>query len=346
MNSAQISVAASSVSPLLCDISVKAAQGVGSETWRGLPRDVGLLSQIWNGAGANNPDDPDVLNQSKPYYDYAASAPAVLVPTLTGGNGSFFLVTSVPQLPVTLSSVQVAAGSTGEFVVIDVKIAAPPRWPATASLNQHWPAVPAAPRALLDVFAGKATHYDYSTVTTAGSRAYGLSMSLGRSDEQVSHVLVFVRDEQKDFTVTVAPGSRPTLCNVAMCGVSLVDVPREQAGFVRVLNGDASDYSYPTGYQSGLATLIFALGNGLSADVVDTSAPAPQGGAFAYAGLLRVLFQGQSYDAPGMATQALTPAAVIQGARLAFNGRDDAIRGSMLFGALIDSPPTDVVSGG
>lgn len=75
--------------------------------------------------------------------------------------------------------------------------------------------------------------------------------------------------------------------------------------------------------------------------MVDTPAPAPEGGAFAYAGLLRVLFQGASYDAPGMATQALTHAAVIQGARLAFNGRDDAIRGSMLFGALVDAPPTD-----
>jgi len=230
MNSAKISVAASSVSPLLCDVTVLAAQDVGSETWRGLPRDVGQLSQIWNGAGANNPDDPDVLNQSKPYYDYAASARAVLVPTLPGGNGSFFLFTSVPQLPVTLGSVDVAAGSTSEFVVIDVKMAAPPRWPATATLNQHWPAVPAAPRALLDVFAGKATHYDYSTVTTAGSRAYGLPMTLGRSDEQVSHVLVFVRDDQKDFSVTIVQGSRPASCNVTICGVNLVDVPREQAG--------------------------------------------------------------------------------------------------------------------
>lgn len=341
MNSTQISVAASSVSPLLCDVTVQAAQGVGTETWHGLPRDVSQLSQIWNGAGSNNPDDPDVLNQSKPYYDYAATAPAVLVPTQAGGNGSFFLLTSVPQLPVTLASVEVAAGSTSEFVAVDVKIAPPPRWPATSTLNQHWPAVPAAPRALLDVFAGKATHYDYSSVTTAGSRAYGLPMSLARSDEQVSHVLVFVRDEQKDFSVTVAQGSGPALCNVTICGVSLVDVPREQAGFVLVLNGDDPHFAYPNGYQSGLATLIFALGNGLSANLVDTTAPAPEGGAFAYAGLLRVLFQGQSYDAPGMATQVLTPAAVIQGARLSFNGRDDAIRGSMLFGALIDSPPTD-----
>ncbi|QJI28371.1 hypothetical protein HKK55_06475 [Pseudomonas sp. ADAK18] len=341
MNGTQITVSASSVSELLCDISVKAAQDVGTETWHGLPRDVGQLSQIWNGAGSNNPDDPDVLNQSKPYYDYAASAPAVLIPTLAGGNGSFFLLTSVPQLPVTLTSVQVAAGATAEFVVIDVTIKAPPRWPATATLNQHWPTVPAAPRTLLDVFAGKASHYDYSAVTTTGSRAYGLPMSLARSDEQVSHVLMFVRDEQKDFSVTVAQGSRPALCNVAICGVSLTDVPREQAGFVRVLNGDDPSYPYPSGYQTGLATLIYALGNGLSADVVDTPAPAPEGGAFAYAGLLRVLFQGPSYDAPGMATQALTAAAVIQGARLAFQGRDDALRGSMLFGALIDSPPTD-----
>lgn len=250
-------------------------------------------------------------------------------------------MTSVPQLPVTLTSVQVAAGATAEFVVIDVTIKAPPRWPATATLNQHWPTVPAAPRTLLDVFAGKASHYDYSAVTTTGSRAYGLPMSLARSDEQVSHVLMFVRDEQKDFSVTVAQGSRPALCNVAICGVSLTDVPREQAGFVRVLNGDDPSYPYPSGYQTGLATLIYALGNGLSADVVDTPAPAPEGGAFAYAGLLRVLFQGPSYDAPGMATQALTAAAVIQGARLAFQGRDDALRGSMLFGALIDSPPTD-----
>lgn len=341
MNSTRITVAASSVSELLCDIHVEAAQSVGTETWRGLPRDIAQLTQIWNGAASNNPDAPQVLDQSRPYFDYAGSAPAVLVPTRTGGNGSFFLLTSVPQLPVTLTSVVVAAGATDEFVVVDITMAAPPRWPASATLNQHWPAVPATPRTLLDVFAGKAPHYDYSAVTTAGSRAYGLPLSLARSDEQVSHVLVFVRDEQKDFTVTVSTATQPLLCNVVICGVSLPDVPREQAGFVKVLNGDAAGYAYPSGYQTGLATLIYAMGNGLSADVVDTPAPAPEGGAFAYAGLLRVLFQGPSYDAPGMATQALTRAAVIQGARLAFNGRDDAIRGSMLFGALVDAPPTD-----
>lgn len=340
MNGTRISVVESSVSPLLCDITVDAARNAGTETWSGLPRNVELLSQIWNGAGCNNPDDPNVLNQSQPYFDYAGVAPAVLVPTQDSGNGSFFLITSVPQLPVTLASVAVAAGTVSEFVAIDAKIAAPPRWPTEATINQHWPSVPSSPRALLDVFAGKSTHYNYNSVSTPGSRAYGLAMSVARSDEQVGHVLVFVRDEQADFSIVIAQGSAAALCNVVICGESLPNVPREQSAFVRVLNGDANDYPYPSGYQSGLATKIFALGNGLSAELVNTSAASP-GGAFAYCGLLRVLFQGQSYDAPGMAAQALTAAAVIQRARLAFKQRVDSIRGSLLFGAIVASPPTN-----
>ena len=81
MNDTAITIRASDVSPLLCDVEVKAPGAVGTELWTGLPRDIAQFQRIWNGAASDNPDDRDVISRARPYYDYAGRAPAVAVAT-------------------------------------------------------------------------------------------------------------------------------------------------------------------------------------------------------------------------------------------------------------------------
>lgn len=339
MNPTRIEVRSSAVSPLLCDVDVKAPGTVGTETWTGLPRDIAQFQRIWNGAASDNPDDRDVTSQARPYFDYSGRAPAVIVPTKGATDGAFFLFTSVPRLPLGLAAITVAAGRTGH-VTVNVETAAPPRWPSTEVLRQTWPDVAEDAQSVIDTLSGKATRYDYAKATTPGSRAYGLRISLARSDDQIGHVVLFVRNAQKDFSIRISDGARLATCKVEICDVLLQEVPREQSAFVKVLNGDNSKFSYPPGYLDGLATMIYALGNGLTADVTNTTA-AEQGGALAYAGMLRILYQGSAFDRAVIAPQARTAATAFQGAALSFGGTKTSLRGSLMFGAVTDTMPTN-----
>lgn len=340
MNDTAITIRASDVSPLLCDVEVKAPGAVGTELWTGLPRDIAQFQRIWNGAASDNPDDRDVISRARPYYDYAGRAPAVAVATGAGTDGAFFLFTSVPRLPLPLAALTVAAGSRADRATLTVETAHPPRWPATEVLRQVWPDVPVDAQTVIDVLSGKAPHYDYTAVTTPGSRAYGLRISLARSDDQIGHVVLFVRNALKTFTLRISDGARLATCKVEICDQLLPEVPREQAAFIRILNGDDPDYAYPAGYLDGLATQIYALGNGLSADVTNTADPV-LGGALAYAGMLRVLYQGSGFDRAVIAPQARTAAAPFQKAVLRFDGQDNALRGSLLFGAVTEAMPSN-----
>ena len=340
MNGTRITIGPSAVSPLLCDVTVEAPKGVGTERWRGLPRSIDSMSLIWNGAGSNSPDAQGVLDQKTPYFDYRGSIPAVLCPT-TAGNGSYFLFLSVPLQPVTVASLAIGEGAASGLVDIAIEITAPPNWQSGELLKQSWPNVPADPRSILDIFAGKSTHYDYAKVVTDGTRAYGLELTTARSDVQIAHLLLFVKNSIEDFSVTVADGATAQTCDVTICGFSLPGVGRKQDEFAAVLNGASPIFRYPDGYKDRIATAVFALPNGITADVVNRSGPPEPGGAFAYAGLVRVLFQGTSYEAPAIATLPKTAGRVIQSASLTFKDQTVPIGGSMLFGAVVVDRPTD-----
>ncbi len=340
MNASAIEVRASKVSDLLCDIVVSAPDGVGVETWSGLPRDVNQLSRIWNGAAGGNPDDPDILNGKRPYFDYTGNRPAVLVPSATSDSGAYFIFTSVPSLPLDLGAVTVESGANSGFVTLTLASSTPPNWDDGEVITHIWPDVSPKARLLLETLTGKATGYDYTAVETPGTRAFGIPVSTIRSDDQVSHVLIFVQDKLKDFSITVANGASPDRCDVDISGVSLPGVPRAQSAFADVLNGLSSNYEYPDGYKDGIAKQIYAQTNGLSADVVNTT-NAPVGGAFAYAGLIRALYLGENGDAATLSTQPKTGATAIQGARYEFAGKSHDISASTLFGAVIVAPPSD-----
>lgn len=340
MNATAITIRPSDVSPLLCDVEVKGPGDVGTELWSGLPRDIAQFQRIWNGAASDNPDDRDVISRARPYYDYSGRAPAVAAASGAGTDGAFFLFTSVPRLPLPLSALTVASGSRADRVTLTVETANPPRWPATEVLRQVWPDVPADAQSVIDALSGKASRYDYAAVTTPGSRAYGVRISIARSDDQIGHVVIFVRNALKTFTLRISDGSSLATCKVEVCDQLLQEVPREQAAFIRVLNGDDPHYAYPAGYLDGLATQIYALGNGLSADVTNTIAPVP-GGALAYAGMVRVLYQGSGFDRAVIAPQARTLATVFQKAVLRFDGQDSVLRGSLMFGAVTEAMPSN-----
>lgn len=340
MNATEITVTSSKTSPLLCDMTVKAPEDVGTEYWVGLPRDVNQLSLIWNGAGSNNPDDQDVLDRTEPYFDYKGEMPSVLVPSTEADSGDYFLFISVPFLPLKLASVTVAAASPG-FVQIGVEVTAPSNWDIGDLIVQEWPDVPAEPTGVRDVFAGTSTAYDYSKVQTTGTRAYGLAADTARSDDQVSHVVIFVKDALKDFSISVEAATASGKCNVTINNVSLPNVPRDQNAFAKTINGENTEYTYPEGYQDTIASQIYGLTNGLSAEVRNSTGQPEVAGALAYAGLLRILYMGPEYDQGSIAPSAKTAAEILQGARLEFNGQSNKISGSALFGSVIVSPPTD-----
>jgi hypothetical protein len=341
MTGTTITIAPSPVSPLLCDVTATAPDDVGTESWHGLPRSIDALSRIWNGAGSNSPDAQEVIDGRQPYFDYAGTNAAVLCPTTAPDSGSYFQFVSVPQLPLPLTAVTVAAGSAAGFVDVDIEIAPPPNWSGADPIRQHWPNVPAAPRSLADVFAGRATRYDYGAATTPGTRAYGLELTTARSDDQVPHLTLFVRDTLSPFTITIADGSTPQLCTVTICGFTLPDVDRRQDLFADVVNGTSASYPYPDNYVATVASAVFALQNGLAADLVNRAVPPADAGVLAYAGLVRVLFIGSAYDAPEIAPQPRTVAAPFQRARLSFNGTNTPLTGSLLFSAVIPDRPTD-----
>ncbi|MCE8006855.1 LamG-like jellyroll fold domain-containing protein [Aestuariivita sp.] len=340
MNKSAIAVRTSKVSDLLCDIVVAAPDGVGTETWSGLPRDINQLSQIWNGAAGDNPDDSDILNGKHPYFDYTASRPAVLVPSATSNSGGYFLFTSVPSMPLHLGEVTVASGTGDGFVSLTLASSTPTNWDAGQVITQTWPDVRSKARGVLETLTGKSTEYDYDTVETPGTRAYGVPVLTTRSDDQVSHVVIFVQDALTDFAITVSNGASPDRCNVEVAGASLPNVPRAQDTFAEVLNGLSGGYTYPEGYKDNIAKHIYAQTDGLSADVVNIQQAAP-GGAFAYAGLVRALYLGENSDGATLGPQAKTQAAAIQGASYEFGGKTHDIVASTLFGAVIVDPPSD-----
>lgn len=340
MNTTKITVSASPVSPLLCDVTVTAADNVGTETWTGLPRDIAMFERIWNGAASSNPDDKDVQSRSRPYFDYAGKAAAVVVPAVSA-NGGYFLMTSVARLPISLGAVEVAAGRSADFVTITTEINPPANWPKTDPLRQVWPDVARDPQSIIDTLAGKKGNYPYDKVTTPGTRSYGLRLSQVRSDDQVTHLTVFVRNVLLEFTATISNGTSAELCKVEICGQLLKDVPRDQASFARIINGEDKDYAYPAGYTTGLATQIYALGTGLTADVVNQAGAVTPGGALAYAGLVRVLYQGQGFQRATITTIPRTLASAFQSAKLQFDGTTTISAGSMLFGAIVETAPSN-----
>lgn len=341
MNGTAITIAPSPVSPLLCDVTAAAPDDVGTESWHGLPRSIDALARIWNGAGSNSPDAQDVIDGRQPYFDYAGTNPSVLCPTMAADSGSYFQFVSVPQLPIGLAAVTVAAGTAAGLVDIDIEIAPPANWPGSEPVRQHWPNVPAAPRSLADVFAGRATRYDYSEASTPGTRAYGLELTTARSDDQLPFLTLFVKDALTPFTIAIADGSSPQLCTVSICGFTLQDVDRRQDRFAEILNGTSRSYPYPDGYVATVAGAVFALQNGIAADLVNRTLPPAEAGALAYAGLIRVLFIGSTYDASGIAPLPRTAASPFQQARLRFNGAETPLTGSLLFSTVAPDRPTD-----
>jgi len=344
MNDTVIKVTASKVSPVLCDIKIEATQGVGTEEWTGLPRDINLLTQIWNGGGAHDPDDGDVSNGIKPYFDYTGNTPAVISPSTDSESGGYFIFTSVPSLPLDVASVLIEAGSTSDFVKVTIKSTAPSSWGSTP-IEQVWPEVPASPLGMTETFTG-VSDYDYSKVATSGTRAYGVHASTSKSDDQVSAIPIFVRDSLSSFSIEIKNAQSSDLCIVEIAGATLNDVSRDQIEFAKIINGESQTYTYPTGYKTTIANQIFAITNGLTASVLNGKfTNTDTVGAFAYAGLLRLIYTGQEYDPGLISTIPLTPASKFQSAVLNFKSKTEKIYQSMMFGAMINSLPTNGATG-
>jgi hypothetical protein len=224
MNKAEIKIASSAISPLLCDVTVTVPSEVGIEIWKSLPRAVDQMSMIWNGAGSNSPDAQEVQNRRQPYFDYKGLSPAVFCPVADQSSGSYFIFTSVaassaifsseqPSHVPPLAAVTITSGTSKEFVTIELESAMPSNWQPGDTLKQSWANVPADAKSILDLFAGRATPDRYKGFTASGTRAYGLRVTTSRSDEPASHVVLFVKDELKDVLIDIIDGANSSTSN-------------------------------------------------------------------------------------------------------------------------------------
>lgn len=236
----------SAVSDSLCDITVTGSNNIGEETWKGLPRSIKKLAQIWNGAGEINPDNQGVTAGTTTFFDYNETAPSVITANTASESGGYFQFVSVPSLPLNIGSVEVTGGAGSGVVSLEIESTAPPAWNGKTIVHK-WPDVLASPLAAVEILAGKSTSYDYKKVETPGTKAYGILAATGRSDEQVSNISVFVQDTLADFSMSIKNGSSPGECNVTVCGKKLMEVPRDQNSFARILNGEDKSYQYPGG---------------------------------------------------------------------------------------------------
>ena len=155
----------------LCDVSITypVVSGLPAETWRGVPRSLGLFMDVLNGKASDDSADPSVLSGTKPFFDYSATwAQARLLLTLPGlSAGLPPVVTFVATMSdISLASVNVAdAGANRQDYTLTFKDS------AGKLLVLHWRSVPAT-IATDDGFQSGVTAFGDIFSGTAGAAIY------------------------------------------------------------------------------------------------------------------------------------------------------------------------------
>lgn len=162
--------------PDLCDIVVTypAALGFGTETWRGVPRDVYTFGAVLNGDATDDSADPAALAGSKPFYDFSghralARIPLVpATPPLVGFAPALTVVSNRVGIPLTEASITSTNGT------LQLTLAFQPQ--TGQKITQVWPGLPATVDAWSDILGGSASANTYSYAAGGGSTlVFGLS---------------------------------------------------------------------------------------------------------------------------------------------------------------------------
>ncbi len=155
--------------PDLCDVAVTypAALGLGTETWRGVPREVSAFAAVLNGDATDDSADPAVLAGTKPFYDLSGDRALSRIPLapptmpIVGFAPALVLVSDRAGIPLATASVA-ATGDT-----LRLTMAFHPQ--DGQEITQVWPGLPATVDGWADILGGSAADGTYSYAPGGGS---------------------------------------------------------------------------------------------------------------------------------------------------------------------------------
>lgn len=220
--------------PDLCDIVITypGPTGFPTETWKGVPRELGTLMDILNGRATDDSADPGVLSGQRSYFDFTGNHPMVRVPLTpapaTGAIPVLNFVSTRQDLP--LGSVTAGAG------MVQLAFSA-----GTNTVTVTWPTLPAHLGAARDIFDGSADPATYGYPQTQSDTAvYALNTDATGVDAPV--ILYQTRANTPDYTIQVEPDTahagklKVTITEPSNPATTFGNLPPHAADFVTALS--------------------------------------------------------------------------------------------------------------
>lgn len=229
--------------PDLCDVTVTypAATGWGSETWRGVPREVAAFAAVLNGEATDDAADPEALNGTRPYFDFSGTHPLARLalqapPPLVGFAPVAVVTTTRTTIPLTGVSVT----QTQSLVEFTMNFQ-----PASgAAISVVWPNVPGTVDGLSDIFEGSADTTVYPYVAGSGTTTlFGLATDAYQIDAPVLFHPTSTAGNLAGLTIIVKPA--PDLPGVDVTfnapggPFKIANVPRAVADFAKAVAADS-----------------------------------------------------------------------------------------------------------
>jgi hypothetical protein len=226
----------------LCDVTVTypSALGFGTESWRGVPREVPEFAAVLNGDASDDSADPAVLTGSKPFYDFPGRRALARMPLtppappLVGFAPALTLVSNRVGVPLAEASVNSAGGKlrlTLAFLPKDGQ-----------KITQVWPGLPAAAQDWADILAGSADTETYSYVAGDGSTPlFGLQTDAYQVDAPILLRPTGAGPDLSGLKIEVTAAAGATV-NVAFHeagpGFTVSAVPTAVEKFAQTLSGN------------------------------------------------------------------------------------------------------------
>ncbi|MEO6500435.1 MAG: LamG-like jellyroll fold domain-containing protein [Jatrophihabitantaceae bacterium] len=248
--------------PDLCDVTISYPEvtGMGAETWHGVPREVAAFAAVLDGAATDDSADPEALNGSKPFFDFAGKHRLARLPIPPQQLVGFAPVATVVSTRAAIALKQVEVTRTGAKTQLTMTFTPTTGLPIVAI----WPGLPTVVDAWADILAGSAARNTYPYACGNGStQLYGLATDAYQID---APVLFSPLRSGKTLTFEVKASATGGL-DVTITGgpnpVAIKNVPSAVADFAAKVAADA-------GFgELGLAIDI----DGVAGDVLPTPGP-------------------------------------------------------------------------
>ena len=328
LNTTAITVSDAAISSL-CTVGL----GTDAETWCGVPRNVGRMSEVMTGRAQADPAATPVQSGQQAFYDFDATFPqAVLVTDAERGEHVAFVTgrRNIAQAPLAHVSIIEQGASRDVHLTFAFK-------GGQGGIVQSWPGVPAAVGDMTRVLRGFDATYGYAMDRPADTPVYALDTEDG------AVLLIGDPDAVASLNAAVGPAQSGDArqCRVTIqldgSGGSQVgtwdDVPRAESTLGAVLQGVDPDYDYAANASANsadMAEFLAVIDNGQTGEVVDQSVNTVAG-----LGATTLLLEVVATDVPLTTplNAAELDASIIQGIDLTLPGaatlHDQVVRGTL-----------------